>query len=190
MIKSLYHFRPLVLTGILLYWGVTLIDVYPHNSVMHENADKFVDPFLNRTNLWQGRWQLFAPEIDRWNSRLECVVTWTDGTESRWTTLDWTKASMLERMRHFRRNEFLDDLTSDQGPPLWEPFSATMVREMSEKEGKSPRWAHLIFHGETLAPPHEVWRKAYTEPDFQEPDHFFSWYPHEVTEPEIMLYGN
>jgi len=93
-------------------------------------------------------------------------------------------------MRHFRRNEFLDDLTSDQGPPLWEPFSATIVREMSEKEGKSPRWAHLIFRGETLAPPHEVWRKAYTEPEFQEPDHFFSWYPHEVTEPEIMLYGN
>ncbi|MBD3676648.1 MAG: hypothetical protein HUJ26_24310 [Planctomycetaceae bacterium] len=190
MINSLYHSRLLVLTGILVYWGMTLIDTYPHNSVLHEKMNEAVDPVLNRVNLWQGRWQLFAPDIDHWNMRIECVVTWDDGTESRWSTLDWNNATFWERMVHFRWNEYIDNVTGDQGPALWEPLSEHLVREMAKREGKTPHWAQLIYQGETLPPPNEAWRKAYSVPEFHNPDHFYSWYPHEFTESEIMLYGN
>lgn len=190
MRKSLYHYRPLVLLGVLTFWVISLIEGVPQSNLVHEQLDEFINPGLRRLSLWQGNWDLFAPEMDHWNTSLECVVLWHDGTESQWTTLDWTNASNWDRMRNFRRNEYFDGVGGHQGHLLWSSLSDHIVHQLSLEEGKTARWANLSYREELLPTPEVSWRKAYTEPDFSEPQKFYSWSPHEITESEIMLFGN
>jgi len=188
--KSLYHSRPLILLGVLGFWGVSLVEMTPQVLEVHKQVDNTIDPVLEAVSLWQGSWDLFAPDIDHWNTRVECVITWEDGSETHWSTIDWANASAWERMRNFRRNEYFDDLIANRGALLWPAFGDHLVRTLTAGENKNVRWADLIYLGETLLPPEAHWRKAYITPQFRAPERFYSWYPHEISESEIMLFGN
>ena len=190
MSDSLYRYRPLVIFGVLAYWSVSLIDGLPPSNVVHERLNDWVDPMLNRTSIWQSNWNLFAPEIDHWNSGIECVITWDDGTESVWTHPDWTTASRWERFRNFRRIEYYERLTLNQGQPAWPVFAEITATQLAQEQGKTPRLAELFFHGETIPPPEEIWRKAYTAPQFEPPLKFYTWYPNAISESETYLFGN
>jgi hypothetical protein len=190
MLKSLYHSRPLVLLTVLGFWSVSLIEITPKVSEFHQQADDLINPVLETTSLWQGNWDLFAPGIDTWNTHLECQIKWADGSESTWSTLDWTNASQWQRMRNFRRNEYFDNMITNQGPSLWPALSDHIIRTMSVTEQKTVRWADLKYRAETILPPDQHWRKAYTTPEFHAPLQFYSWYPHAIPESEIMFFGN
>lgn len=190
MSDSPYRCRPLVLTGIFTFWSVCLIDGTPASSLVHKELDEIVTPVLVRTSLWQGDWALFAPDIDHYNSKIECVITWDDGTESVWTHPDWTDASWWVRFRSFRRMEYYESVVLAFGKQAWPAFANWTVSEMADETGKTPRLAELMYYGDTIAPPEEVWRKAYSAPQFEDPMKFYTWYPNAVSESEIQLFGN
>ncbi|MDB4679403.1 MAG: hypothetical protein P8M30_05105 [Planctomycetaceae bacterium] len=190
MSPSLYHSRPLVLLGVLGFWALSLIEMTPQTFEAHKHVDNLIDPVLESTSLWQGNWDLFAPVIDHWNTRLECEISWEDGSQTRWSTLDWTTASNWQRMRNFRRNEYFENMITSRGHLLYPALSDHIIRTASKNEQKNVRWADMIYLGETLLPPDEHWRKAYTTPQFRDPERFYSWYPHAIPESEIMLFGN
>jgi len=189
-LKAIYHSKPLVLCGVLGFWLLCLIEVAPQDSEVHKRLDHLIHPVLDKTSLWQGNWELFAPVIDHWNTRLECVITWEDGTEARWSTIDWTHAGYWERMKNFRRNEYFDNVIANRGSLLWPALSDHIVKQMSVEHGKTARWADLVYLGETLPSPMEHWKPAYTAPEFRDPETFYSWNPHEISESEVMLFGH
>lgn len=190
MSGSLYRCRPLVLSCVLVFWALCLIDGTPATSVVHQELDRFVDPVLIRTSLWQNDWALFAPNIDHYNSKIECVITWEDGTKSVWTHPDWTDASCWLRFREFRRMEYYDSVVLEFGKQAWPAFANWTVAEMAAETGKTPRLAELVYYGDTIASPEEMWRKAYTAPQFDSHMKFFTWYPNAVSESEIHMFGN
>lgn len=190
MSDSLYRSRPLVLLGVLTFWAVCLIDGMPASNLVHEELSQAVNPMLYRTSLWQNDWALFAPDIDHYNSKLECTVTWDDGTQTTWTHPDWTTASWTVRFRHFRRMEFYEHLILDRGRQAWPAFANVKVQELAKASGKTPRLAELTYYGDTIAPPQELWRKAYSSPQFEPPLKFYTWYPNAISESEIKLFGN
>jgi hypothetical protein len=118
------------------------------------------------------------------------VITWDDGTQSVWTHPDWTDASLWARFREFRRMEYYDSLIGATGRQAWPAFADVTVSQMAQAEGKTPRLAELYCHGDRISPPQTVWRKAYTAPQFDPPEKFFTWYPNAISESEIHLFGN
>jgi hypothetical protein len=190
MSDSLYRSRPLVLVGVLTFWSICLIEGLPTANIIHEQVDDFLDPMLSRTSLWQNDWALFAPNIDHYNSKLECVITWDDGTQTVWSHPDWTTASWGEKFRQFRRIEFYESLIVDTGRQARPAFSNVMAQELAKESGKTPRLAELMFHGDTILPPQEIWRKAFSSPQFDPPLKLYTWYPNAISESEIQLFGN
>jgi len=190
MSDSLYRCRPLVLSGVLAFWAVCLIEGTPVSSVVHKKLDDYVTPTLVRTSLWQNNWDLFAPVIDNYNAKIECVITWDDGTQSVWSHPDWTNASWWDRIREFRRMEYYDTLVSSAGQRAWPGFAHVTVVEMARETGKTPRLAEVMLYGDRIDRPQETWRKAYSPPQFEPPQKIFVWYPNAISESEIRLFGN
>ena len=191
MSDSLYRCRPLVLSGILLFWAVCMIDGTPASSPVHEKLDDLVDPMLCKVSLWQNDWALFAPDIDHWNSKIECIITWDDGSQTVWSHADWTTAGWWEKFRQFRHMEYYESLILANGQPAWPAFADITIHRVAEETGKSPRLAELVYYGDTISPPEKVWRQAYSAPQFEpSPLKFYTWYPNAISESEIRFYGN
>lgn len=157
-----------------------LLDGLPCALASHRRVKDFFDPFLDKAGLWQGNWQLFAPDPDHMNTWLEVVVTFTDG--SKWTlkSPEWQNRSEYEKFIQGRHPKFWDAFRLDRRKAIW-PFvadyavniaprpksgakakSVELIRHWWEVPTPAKRAEELAKYGGTLPPPRDQFPSSHS----------------------------
>ena len=113
------------------------------------------DPVGDVLGLWQGRWDLFAPLVDKENNRIEAKIYFDGESDPEiWRSPDWNKLSCLGKFRSSREIEFYDRIRNDRDPRVWESFSRYLVSEIGKKgETRKVSKVELISVVEKISPP-------------------------------------
>lgn len=131
------------------------IDALPASTRLHAWLQDATDPLLDATGLWQGGWNLFAPEPDMANTALSAEITYDDGSVHRWRSPGWRGRGVLERARLFRHMEYWDGVALDRNRAAWEP----LARWLARTEARRANGARLVErvaltrHATRVAPP-------------------------------------
>ena len=144
--------RKLTNIFLLSYLGLTLIDCLPQLSNAHRRLKLKIDPILDVTGLWQGEWPLFAPGVDRVNSRLSAEITLTDGKTLLWNSPEWQKLSWVDRFLQFRHAEYLDNLTARDNRAAQVEFLEYLARTLPDPQA-TVRSGRLVSNWATIQPP-------------------------------------
>jgi hypothetical protein len=107
---------------------VALLDAWPTERESGKRLLQHLRPVLNLTGLYQGDWQLFAPDPDRINTWVEARVLRADGSSFIWTTPDWQRRSQLQRFQEGRHQKLADALRLDSRRALWPYFADYIAR--------------------------------------------------------------
>lgn len=177
--ENLYFNRKLFYAALIGIGGVMLIDAIPQYTRLHGEAKKWVDPALDKTGLWQGSWELFAPTPDHLNVKLRAVIQWEDGSQSTWSQPNWHTMSPWQKMRYFREMSYYDNLWRDSNAAAWEPFCRDLAETESRKSNRTPKVISLYRHKDLISVPHFQWRPAYSPPQFESTSLIYSWVPDE-----------
>jgi hypothetical protein len=106
------------------------IDTYPAPGAAWKNLQNGVDPLLDFTGLWQGSWDLFAPEVDRQNHHIEVIALQSDGNRTVWRSPEWRNLSCFQTFVRIREVEFYDRIRHDWNSPAWPAFADYARREL------------------------------------------------------------
>ena len=61
-----------------LFIAVIALDACPAFFRTLDRAKSAIDPLVDVTGLWQGSWQLFAPDVDKVNSRVSAEILFSE----------------------------------------------------------------------------------------------------------------
>lgn len=147
--------------------GLLLLDGLPSYSKWQDRGKEFIDPLLDVTGLWQGTWDLFAPEIDRQNNGIEVRVTVRDSNPVTWRSPEWSEIPWGHRAWKIRRMEFFDRIRSDRNRSAWESFARySQDRLIRDGDLSSPdqietlelrrHWQPVPLPGSDLAPEEHI----------------------------------
>lgn len=100
-----------------------LIDGLPSYSRWQTNLKEAIDPLLDVSGLWQGTWDLFAPEIDRQNNWIVVTGVTTDSALVTWRSPDWADIPWYSRFWRIREMEFFDRIRSEANQAAWASFA-------------------------------------------------------------------
>ena len=96
-----------------------------------------VDPILDVSGLWQEQWRLFAPEVDKVNTRVSARVLFADGATASWHSPDWPSLSVWQRFVEFRRMEYFDSVRLDANSSAWPPLARYLSKTVPHPSGAS-----------------------------------------------------
>lgn len=129
-----------------LFIAVIALDACPAFFRTLDRAKSAIDPLVDVTGLWQGSWQLFAPDVDKVNSRVSAEILFSDGTTVRWNSPDWTKLAPLDRFMRFREAEFYDNIRRDSNSGAWPSFADYLARRAVPPGRYDSRPAHVALY--------------------------------------------
>lgn len=142
--------------NVLLVSLLTLfaIDALPASTELHATLQRETDAFLDATGLWQGRWNLFAPEPDKVNTSISAEFTYADGSVRRWRSPDWRALGVLRRKRLFRHMEYFDGIRQDANSQAWGALADWLARTEGRANGEAlPMRVDLTCHTTVIPPP-------------------------------------
>ena len=125
-------------------------------NALRERLDLYVDA----VGLWQGQWELFAPEPDKINVAVVGIVEFADGETSEWRHPDWGELGPLGKFRSFRLMEFTDGIRRDANSGAWRTFAEYVVRTHPHPTNAyvPPTRVSLWRHYVVIPQPHEPLR--------------------------------
>lgn len=114
-----------LIIGILF---LIITDSLPETSLVHRHLKKTIDPFLDKVGIWQGTWQLFAPDVDKINQRFMAEITFSDQSKGVWYSPNWSQLSIKDRFLKFRQMEYYDSIYYTNNKKSWEAFANYLSR--------------------------------------------------------------
>lgn len=126
-----------VFIGVMLF--LMLVDGLPSAGRFHQRLKGAVDELLNVTGLWQGSWNLFAPEPDKANVRLVATVTFEDGARASWESPDWRSLSAVSRFLQHRYSEYIDAVAWDDKKAAWPALADYVARTVEHPAGREAK---------------------------------------------------
>lgn len=137
-----------------------------------------MEPLMDSTGLWQGTWNLFAPNPDSRNHRLRADLYYPNGTHRVWSSPDWRSQSTWQRFIGHRETEFIEKISDEVNRSAWHDFAMFVARQESlrMKVPQMPITIELSVIWSDISPPEgAVWKPvARAEPLGQERV-FFTW---------------
>jgi hypothetical protein len=132
-----------------------LVDGLPETSLLHRVLKDRLDPILDVSGLWQGSWQLFAPEVDKVNTRVSARIRLSDGSQRGWQSPDWPALSRWQRFRSFRHMEYWDSIRMDQNRGAWPALAAHLARSAAGPARRATRVVEVVLtrHWAEIPPP-------------------------------------
>lgn len=129
---------------------------FPAQGRLREWSDDFVDAL----GLWQGQWQLFAPEPDKINVRVRAYVQFADGADAVWTSPDWRRLSAWEKFRFFRQGEYFDGVRQNANRGAWPALARYVRTHVPHPKGLDVPVRRVILHRDyvVLPPPSDPLR--------------------------------
>ncbi|GBF81410.1 hypothetical protein [Aphanothece sacrum] len=134
-----------------------LIDGLPETSLLHGRLKQMIDPIVDAMGIWQGSWQLFAPNVDKINSRIIAKITFSDLTQGKWSSPDWTQMSIWERFIKFRYMEYYDGVRLQTYQKTWPHLAEYLAKNIvspNNPEAK-PIKIFLIQEWVNIPPPND-----------------------------------
>jgi len=116
------------------WFAILFIDAAPHVSESHSKADLWLDRYLDVTGLWQGGWELFAPQPDKVNAGIEAKVEFSDGSTVVWNTPDWRSMSALDRFLRFREAEYVDSIRMESNYVALSDYAQFLARSIEHPD--------------------------------------------------------
>ena len=158
----------------LLVAALIVLDATPRLGGFGRFAER-IDPVMDVTGLWQGPWNLFAPDVDKVNTRVSAELQFTGRVKMKWNSPDWERLSSWDRFTRFREQEYFDTLRLDDNRGAWTPFALYLSRILPPRgTGKllritlTRRWAEI-------PPPETRWLPARPYTQFDGSYVFFTW---------------
>ena len=100
---------------------------------------QWIDPVVDRSGLWQGPWNLFAPEVDKINIRVGATIHFADGQITQWRSPEWQDLGAIDRLLQFREMEWVDGIRMDDNSGAWDSFSAYLAgTTLHQRGGRVP----------------------------------------------------
>ena len=127
--------RPALRIAIVAVAALILIEAMPTTCALHQSVKNGIDPLMDMTGLWQGSWQLFAPNVDKRNVRVEAEVLFSDGTRTLWRSPDWPRLSGWQRFVLFRHQEYYDNIRLDRSRAIWPTLARHLARTVPPGNG-------------------------------------------------------
>lgn len=156
-----------IINCLLVCWLVVMaIDAAPWTCQFHGKLKQDLDPYLDVTGLWQGGWQLFAPEPDKLNSSLTAELVFADGEKVFLNSPKWRELSAWQRLVRFREAEFVDGITTDWNSCAWPTYADYLRRTTPHPNNKDLKATEvlLIRNWVDIMPPN-----SFTVTEFPEP---------------------
>ncbi|MFN0007177.1 MAG: hypothetical protein ACKVXR_04650 [Planctomycetota bacterium] len=169
-----------VIVGAIAFFS---IDGLPDLGPFHVRLRAAIRPLLYRTCTWTGSWGLYAPDVDKTNTRVSAEILFDDGTSVSWEQPDWPSFNGWQRFVRFKQMEYFDNVRLDANHGAWPGFARALAAEAearSTSSGGSARvvrvdliraWADIPPPGPSGAPP-----GAYV--NFANRYRFHVWTPH------------
>lgn len=160
----------------VLVAGLVVLDASPRVGVLAELADD-IDPVMDMTGLWQGPWNLFAPDVDKVNVRVSAEIVFANGKQTAWRSPDWEQMSVWDRFVAFRHEEYVDSIRLDDNAGAWAPLARHLARTVVPRGAGPVLHVSLTRHWAEIPPPetHPLPARPYTE--FKDSYMFFRWQP-------------
>ncbi|MDJ0511001.1 MAG: hypothetical protein QNJ64_17360 [Crocosphaera sp.] len=105
-----------------------ITDSLPETSLVHRHLKQTIDPVLDKLGIWQGTWQLFAPNVDKINQRFVAEITFSDQSKGIWYSPNWSQLSIKDRFLKFRQMEYYDSIYYTKNKRAWEAFAKHLSR--------------------------------------------------------------
>jgi hypothetical protein len=137
--------RRLIAPLIVVLLVVFAIDALPTTGRVHKRLKDAIDPLLDVTGLWQGSWQLYAPNPDRANNRVTAEIFFADGGRLHWSQPDWATMSGWRRFLNFRHMEFMDNVRVDRNKGAWTGLAQYLARTHEEQRGGNARVTKVVL---------------------------------------------
>ncbi len=131
------------------FLALSVIDALPVNQYLKDA----IDPLLDATGLWQGRWQLFAPDVDKVNIRISARLVLDDGSALVVRSPDWHLMSAWERFLKFRHMEYADSIRADANMGGWDGLASYLARTTPLPPGRHVREVTLTREWAEVPPP-------------------------------------
>ncbi len=123
-----HHTRCFIIVAIL---AITIQSI--PGSLGSDDTTNVATRLLNRIGLWQRPWTLFAPNPKTQVVWLSAEIRQRDGEISRWSSTDWTQASVIDKFLGFRQLNF--DHRFEK--PLIQPVTADLT-DYLRRQSPSP----------------------------------------------------
>ncbi len=107
-----------------------IIDSLPETSLVHLHLKQTIDPVLDKVGIWQGTWQLFAPNVDKINQRFVAEITFSDQSKGVWYSPNWSQLSIKDRFLKFRQMEYYDSIYYTKNKKAWEALAKHLSRTL------------------------------------------------------------
>lgn len=122
---------------IVIFLLLVLIDAFPSRSPINEKLRAVIDPVMDWTGLWQGPWNLFAPDVDKQNNWIEYRFHFPEGISPVVErSPDWKQASCWRKFAGSREIEFYDRVRNRENSSAWPSFARYLL---ARYERENPR---------------------------------------------------
>ena len=146
------HCQNALILSFLLF---AVIDSFPSEARQLGRVRSFIDPIGDVTGWWQGRWNLFAPAVDKKNNWIEAkIYTAEEETPQHWSSPNWENYRPWQKFLRSREIEYFDRLPSPRNQPAWEPFARYLSKQWQrDHSGQSIVRIDLIAVEDLIPPP-------------------------------------
>jgi hypothetical protein len=107
---------------------VLVIDALPPAGTWHQRLKDWIDPFTDVSGLWQGDWELFAPDVIKRSARMSADIECTHGVHLVWESPRLNTLPIVERFFRFRDGEYFDTIRNDASSGAWESLADYLAR--------------------------------------------------------------
>src|SRR5262249_13013453 len=80
----------------------------------------WIDPLMDVSGLWQGDWELFAPDVIKRSARMSAEIRCTNGVTIVWQSPLLHTLPIAQRFLRFRDGEFFDTIRNDNQSGGWD----------------------------------------------------------------------
>ncbi len=141
---------------IALFLFLVSIDTVPLEFSWLNRIRDAVDPVYD-LGIWQGRWSLFSPNVDKQNNWIEVQAVINEGETITWRSPDWTQLNCAQKFARSREIEFYDRIRNSNNSAVWDDFANYSKRQIESEltgEGRVESWK-LVSVIEPIAGPFE-----------------------------------
>lgn len=114
---------------VLLFVAVMMIDALPSCHLAHSKLKAELDPALDKAGLWQGTWNLFAPDVNKLNTCVTAEFTTASGRTYLWRSPDPAKMGPWTKFWNFRWLEYYDSIRNDSSEAAWPDLIAWLSQQ-------------------------------------------------------------
>lgn len=142
---------------IAVFLAITLVDTFPFSGRPLERVRDAIDPVIDVFGIWQGTWDLFAPEVDKENHQIEVRYHLAGSPDPVvWKSPLWIEMGCLERFRNSRHIEFYDRIRSPGNSPAWGSYAWYLKGEFEGESDRVVQKIELASLVERIPPPRDV----------------------------------